>query len=682
MPAQRFSRGKRIRWQDTVYEIGIRHEGNILALRDLTTGEEIAVEVAELTTALFNGALEFLVSDAKAAPHAPQNLDLAGYDEHQRQIAQYRLSVIEPLLKLRHKERSDKYLSQYIAALQQNQDVTQPRKLLNLLSVRSIRRWIKDYVESGNDIRVLIPNLTARGGKDKSRIDSEAEVLVEQVLKELYLQRTTITIDELVWELARQIRELNSQLPTVEQLKVPSRATVGRRIQALDIELKLEAKKGKYAARRLTTQYGEMVEPTVPLERLEIDHTLLDVLVIDPVDNLVLGRPTLTFCMDVATRLPVGYSISFDPPSYTTVMECLTRGILPKTELCRLYETKHDWPIYGIPYKLVTDNGREFIGKDLEDACRCLGILLEHMPVRTPQFKGTIERHLGTISRILIHAIPGTTFSNVKDKGDYDSVQEACITLDDLDKALCLFLVDVYPFTFHRGIGTTPYSRFQALTKDGFMPRLPQSKDDLLVLLGRVEERTIQPYGIEFEGLRYNGPNLSGLRQHAKGKKVRFKYDPRDISRIHVLDERVPTYLEVPAVSQKYAAGLSLWKHQVILRFARAEYEKVDMAALGESMHRIRGFVEDGRARQKKVAGKRVARWGRETIAPELPPEPVAALPDSLPSLASGEDDTEDIPDWLKAADQMEWPVEYTLPTNEDRRQFYATKEDDDDRDD
>lgn len=667
MSAQRFSAGKHIRWQGTEYRVGALKDDDMLVLHELATAERSLYPIAELTRELFEGRLEFIVVEPEKSTPLSDALDLSSYTDHQMATARYRLSVIQPLLSLSRQERSLDAVRHYIASLQKNE--TNPEGKANKISVASVYRWMQAYVDSDEDIRSLIPNSTAQGGRNIVRLTEEANAIVNEVLQDLYLSRTSVTIDALVWEIARRIQATNTGRPANHHLRMPGRATVGRRMQALDVELKLEARKGKRAAKRLTTQYGEMTEPTVPLERVEIDSTLLDMLVVDPVDGLILGRPTLTFCVDVATRLPVGFSIGFEPPSYPTVMECMVQSIMPKTDLCRRYGTKHDWPIYGIPYLLVTDNGREFIGNDLADACQCLGIVLAHMPVRMPQFKGTIERLLGTIARMYVHSIPGTTFSNLKQKGDYDSAGQACVSLEDLEKTLCLYLVDVYSYRMHEGIGTTPFHKFQSLTKDGFAPRLPASKEDLMVLLGRTTTRKIQPYGIEFEGLTYNDAALSSLRLNADDKIVKVKYDPRDLSRIHVLDERDRAYVEVPAVAQNYTAGLSLWKHRVVRAFARSEYDKVDMAALGESMQRIREIVAESRARQKQTAGKRVGRWGGRSFEADVSPSAVPTQSDATaPDTATAQGDAgTETPDWLLAAEQEQWRVDYTLPTGTDR---------------
>ena len=133
---------------------------------------------------------------------------------------------------------------------------------------------------------------------------------------------------------------------------------------------------------------------------------------IDDRDNLPLGRLTLTHCLDTATRYPLGYYLGFEPPSYLTVMECLHHAIRPKDDVRKQYGTEHEWLAYGIPATLVIDNGKEFIGRDLEDACLLLGIVLQYTPVRTPQFKAGVERMFGSLNTMFFHALPGTTFSN------------------------------------------------------------------------------------------------------------------------------------------------------------------------------------------------------------------------------------------------------------------------------
>jgi putative transposase len=75
----------------------------------------------------------------------------------------------------------------------------------------------------------------------------------------------------------------------------------------------------------------------------------VDLIVVDAADLLPLGRPTLTYCLDTATRYPLGFYLGFEPPSYLTVMACLYHAILVKPDIRARYATQHDWLAYGIP---------------------------------------------------------------------------------------------------------------------------------------------------------------------------------------------------------------------------------------------------------------------------------------------------------------------------------------------
>ena len=337
-----------------------------------------------------------------------------------------------------------------------------------------------------------------------------------------------------------------------------------------------------------TTPYPEW-----PLDRVEIDHTRTDLIVIDDRDNLPLGRLTLTYCLDTATRYPLGYYLGFEPPSYLTAMECLHHAICPKPDVRQLYGAAHAWLAYGIPATLVIDNGKEFIGHDLADACLLLGSVLQYTPVQTPQFKAAVERMFGSLNTMLFHTLPGTTFADPAERGNYQSTEQACIYLSAVDKLLNIFLVDIYAERFHRGLGAIPARCWETKTQHGFAPALPPSAAELSILLGRTTTRVVQHYGIEFAALRYNSADLAPLRAQLQGQPAKVKYHPADLSSLHVYDPAAERYIRVPALDQEYTHELSLWKHRVIRQAVLAEQAQVDMVALGQAKRKLQQLVED-----------------------------------------------------------------------------------------
>lgn len=611
MSAQRFKPGQTFIWQGVLYEVRQLLADGRVNMVALDTGATQAVAATQLVQAILADELRFTsLTEAEPLPLQPEAAQLADYSPQQRAVAEYRLNIIQSLLALPPQERGQAIE----ARVQELNKQRQPhdRNLLTTLSVTSVYRWIKVFKQSQGDLRSLMPNTTGRGGSQKSRLDTDVEAIITAIIDDHYLVRERRPINFIHREVAVRLVEENQRRQPKDQLALPSAATIARRLQALPLQTKLEAQQGRRAARQQLAQYQATEYPTIPLERVEIDHTRTDLVVIDENDYLPLGRLTLTYSLDTASRYPLGYYLGFEPPSYLAVMSCLYHAICPKPNVQHHFGTQHDWLAYGIPYSLVVDNGKEFIGRDLEDACYSLGILLQQTPVKTPYFKAAVERMFGTINTGLLHTLPGTTFSNPRQRGDYDSLKQACITMEDLEQMLHIFLLDIYAEDFHRGLQDIPARRWEKLTDNGFFPRVPASATQLRILLGRVVYRNVQHYGIDLHNLRYNSPNLAPLRHRMKKRddpQVKVKYDPADVSRIYVYDPDDQRYLEIPALAEDYTQGLSLWKHQVIRNFVLNQQERVDIVALGRAQRQIQTIVEESLQYKKVATRAKIARW-------------------------------------------------------------------------
>jgi hypothetical protein len=247
------------------------------------------------------------------------------------------------------------------------------------------------------------------------------------------------------------------------------------------------------------------------------------------------------------------------------------------------------------------------------------------MPVRTPWFKGSIERFFRTNNEGLVHTLPGTSFSNVLERGDYDALQHACISLPAFWRLLHVFLLDFYAQKWHEGVGGIPFKKWTQNVQSGFLPCLHTSAEETRILLMRTEDRTVQRAGIEFECLYYRSPDLARLRSllPRDDKAVRFKYDPADISSIYVSDPINGRWLRVPAADQSYTQGLSLWKHRIIHKFVLAEKGEVDIEALAEAKAHMRRIVEEEFVLTRKKRGRKLA--ARFLNIDATPPPPPAA---------------------------------------------------------
>ncbi len=618
MTARRFSTSVRFTWQGQTFEIRQLLPGSRINIALVDTGEMQTVGFADLFRALARNELAFTDQKPNRAAENP-TIDWSDIPEAYRHIAAYRLEVIRPLLTIASDKRKEA-VRQRVQEVQAEQTAA-AKSLLTAVSEASIYRWLRYYEQSGQDIRALLPNLKKRGNRNKSRINEEVNQIIETTINDLYYLRERRTVNYILREVRLRTDEENRYRTPEEQLPEASRPTVARRIAARDKKGVLIAKRGRREADRETRQYGQMSYPDLPEARVEIDHTQPDIIIVDEEDMLPYGRLTLTYCLDTFARYPLGFYLGFEPPSYLTVMECLYHAILPKGDVREQYQTEHEWLAYGIPYTLFVDNGPEFIGRDLDDACMLLGINLHRAPARTPEFKAAVERMFGTLNTGLLHTLLGTTFSNIWQRGDYNSLKTACISLERLTQILHIHLLDIYAEEFHKGIQAIPARQWEGLTQNGFFPRVPQSADELSILLGHNFHRVIQGYGIEHRALRYNSPALALLRSELEKKHIRevkCKIHPGDISRIYVHDPFANCYIEAPALAQEYTNGLSLWKHEVILNFARKNSSEVNLVALGQAQRKIREIVEASLNDGKRRTRRKEARWQHGGQTPSL----------------------------------------------------------------
>ena len=99
----------------------------------------------------------------------------------------------------------------------------------------------------------------------------------------------------------------------------PDYRTVRRRLKDFDARKVTAARHGGKRAR-------EMYGAALPQQRLgdllsfvEIDHSPVDVIVVDEQTRLPLGRPWLSLAVDVPSRMVAGFYLSFDDPSTLSV---------------------------------------------------------------------------------------------------------------------------------------------------------------------------------------------------------------------------------------------------------------------------------------------------------------------------------------------------------------------------
>jgi hypothetical protein len=119
-----------------------------------------------------------------------------------------------------------------------------------------------------------------------------------------------------------------------------------------------------------------------------------------------------------------------------------------------------EWPICGLPDEIHLDNAKEFHSCALRRGAQEYGIELSYCPLRQPHYGGHIERLIGTTMGA-VHLLPGTTFSNVQEKGSYDSVKQATMTMAELERWLALEILGRYHQSVHSALHIPPLAAWE-----------------------------------------------------------------------------------------------------------------------------------------------------------------------------------------------------------------------------
>lgn len=482
----------------------------------------------------------------------------------------------------------------------------------------TIYRWI-DIYQRRERLSDLLP-VKRSGGRGKSRLPSETEAILKATIEDYYLNSQKRSAQKTYDEVRRRCR--NAGVP------LPHPNTVRYRIAQLSEEMKLKRRINPKAAReKFAPIKGHFPGADYPLAVIQIDHTPLDIILVDDVHRLPVGRPWITLAIDVFSRMVAGLYVSFDPPGALSTGLCIAHAILPKEKWLARYDITASWPCWGVMKTIHADNAKEFHGNMLNRACEEHGIELNFRPVATPHYGGHIERLLGTVLEE-IHSLPGTTFSNPRERGEYDSEAKAAMTLFEFEKWLANFIVGVYHQRIHSSLKTSPIKKYEEGvigTEDcpgiGIPPRIAD-EDRLRLDFMPYVERTIQGYGVVIDEIHYYSDVLrrfinAGDPDDSRRKRhFVFKRDPRDISQIYFYDPELKQYSRIPYRDTSHPP-ISIWELREVRRQLEKEgRENIDEGLIFVTYEKMREQEERAVRETKRMRRANQRRSAHRQIAP------------------------------------------------------------------
>lgn len=489
------------------------------------------------------------------------------------------------------------------------------------ISDRHARTLIQRLREGQGVATDLVPRRSS-GGQGVSRLPDEVESAIRDEIEASFKRRQRPRAS--VSYTALELRCLEAGLVA------PSRATFYRRIANLSPLSVVQAREGRDAARRLKPA-GLAHRVSLPLEQVQIDHTWMDLFVVDETQRRSLGRPYLTLALDVYSRAVVGFLITLEPPSSLSVALCLAQVCCDKGHVVARIGADVDWPMSGVPATLLLDNAAEFHSEALRRGASQYGIELKFRRPGKVEDGGIIERGVKT-SNDGTHELPGTTFSNIMDRGQYNSEKEAALTVRELEKWFLLH-VSRYHERVHQGTGQSPRVRWIEGLAQSRPPRIADNAKAVLVDFLPVERRKLGRSGLQLDRILYYSDSLRPLIERAKTlDKLVIRRDPTNLSKIWVLDPLNGHYLEVPYKNLD-RPPISLHEHRLAVRRLRESARStVDEEHIFRMVKEMRELV-DGASKTTKGTRRNQARRPQtpSTRRPAVALAPIAlSAPDEV----------------------------------------------------
>lgn len=334
----------------------------------------------------------------------------------------------------------------------------------------------------------------SRGGQGKGRLSEPVERLIREQVRKRFLTRQKRSLAALYRDIARACK--------TQGLPVPARNTIERRVARLDPRELARKREGEAAARELQSAAGVPPEVLAPLDRVQIDHTVIDIIVVDEHDRQPIGRPYLTVAIDDYSRCLLGMVVTLEAPSAVSVGLCLAQVVCDKRPWLEALGVEADWPMGGKPKCLYLDNAAEFKSEALRRGCEQHGIQLDYRPPGRPHYGGIVERIIGTAMQ-RVHELPGTTFSNPGERGTYDAEGLAVLALRELERWLILAVATYHNGSVHGSLYETPAARWaEGIARCGVPPVITHAAAFLVDFLP-VVRRKLTRTGFVIDHIQY-----------------------------------------------------------------------------------------------------------------------------------------------------------------------------------
>jgi putative transposase len=441
------------------------------------------------------------------------------------------------------------------------------------LSERQQRRILHDAKQAqsayGTPVAGVISRISHRGNRGTKIKEAEkVEAVAKEIIALKYASKTEAVPITVYHAIRNKLRELG--------LPIPGQKWFYNFLERKRTKETEEERKGSKAL-YFSTFVGAGIAGVSdtagrhPFDVVHIDHTELELIIVDEETGEDLGRPWLTLVVDAYTGAALSWYLSFRDPSVNSLLMVFRRLVM-------LHET--------FPFSVVSDNGADFYSNWYLSLLARMGAEPVRRPPSKPRFGAIIERTFGIITSELLYSLIGNTqrlkVARTLLLKDHPA-NFAAWTLPNLNRALESFFASRAEMTIPQ-LGRTRkgcindylHNHGRALAQ-----RVKFDNDFYIQTLLETRKGTCKVqrgYGIKFQNEYYSHPAL----ESKEDQNVRVLYDPDDVTGVYVL------------IGDQWVRATS--KHEGRLQgYSRREIEEFS------KQYRRRFYLSEGANSEKKI---------------------------------------------------------------------------------
>ena len=542
----------------------IGRRGNLLGIRNQSTGDDETIALSELTTRL-RSVPEW------SSPVSPASLDLLRPED--RADVQFWARQIDEM-STGSREGHNTPRPQYdpkITTL--NERVESKVAELRGLGFRASRAPLlrKRTLWQQGGAAALIDQRKLRSAARYGEADPRIIAAINKVLSE-NVKASTRTKSYLCGIVVQEL--VKSYEFTADQ--IPSESSLRRYFTAADVH--------GTATSRATTRRSRANVPNrrnttkrllLPGEQVQVDSTPLDVIVrVGPriltgpkKGEWLTARPHLTTMIDVATRTVIGASFNLEGTrgydhSLLLAQTLVSPSARPNKDVHRAFlQARHPWATlmspeerqireasrpFIYPRSLTIDNGKDYLSDVFVSACRKFGISQTFSAIHTPTDKPVVERNLQSINTLFTQGLPGYTGNHNVDRGYKLEKDDNLLSLAMLAELFDDWVLKIWQNRPHKGLSDpfepshdfTPNEAYEGAAPYAGEIEVPLDQSDYIELLP-CTWRTIGKTGIQFKDRHFDADALHPLRGTlspvpGKGKQWKIHFNPYDHERVWV----------------------------------------------------------------------------------------------------------------------------------------------------